>query len=296
MFDWITNSDRTIVIDLSLSVALLVSILLLRAIVVRLLKNQNLTLEARRKWAIGLRNSLAIVFIIGLFFIWAQQLNTLAVSLFAIAVAIVLATKEMILCISGTVLRIRTNAYTLGDLIQIGNLRGNVLDQTLLATTLVEVGPGQMSQQYTGRVVFFPNSLLLSTPVINETYTKDYIVHIINIPLTVEDNWEAAEKALLEASQTECGPFIKEAQWHMERLERKNWVDTPSVQPRVTVCLPEPGCINLLLRIPCPARHTSRVEQAILRRFLSDYKPVGINGHPAGNGKPASKIERSPHL
>src|SRR6185312_1988323 len=108
-------------------------------------KNRNLTLEARRRRAVGLRNSLAIVFIAGLFFIWAQQLNTLAVSLVAIAVAVVLATKEMILCISGTVLRIRTNAYTLGDRIQIGSLRGNVLDQTLLATTLIEIGPGQMS-------------------------------------------------------------------------------------------------------------------------------------------------------
>jgi hypothetical protein len=283
MFDWITSPDRTIVINLILSLILVGIVLLLRSLLVpRILKSQSLALDARRRWAVGLRNSLAGVFIVGLFFIWAQALNTLAVSLVAIAVALVLATKEMILCVSGTILRIRTNAYGLGDRIQIGNLRGNVLDQTLLATTMIEIGPGQMSQQYTGRVVFFPNSLLLSMPLINETYMKDYIVHVINIPLTVDDDWGAAEKALLEAAQVECGPFIKEAQWHMERLERKNWLDTPSVQPRVTIYLPEPGCISLLLRIPCPARYTSRVEQAILRRFLARFKPTGMKNRPSG--------------
>ena len=195
MFDWITNSDRTIVIDLSLSLALLAIILLFRALVVgRLLKNQELTLEARRRRAVGLRNSLAVIFIIGLFFHLGSAVEHVGGLAGCDRRGIVLATKEMILCVSGTVLRIRTNAYTLGDRIQIGNLRGNVLDQTLLATTLIEIGPGQMSQQYTGRVVFFPNSLLLGTPVINETYMKDYIVHIINIPLTVEDDWEEPRK------------------------------------------------------------------------------------------------------
>ncbi|MEK7269069.1 MAG: mechanosensitive ion channel protein MscS, partial [Nitrospirota bacterium] len=62
---------------------------------------------------------------------------------------------------------------------------------------------------------------------------------------------------------------------HMKQLEGKNWLDAPSVEPRVSLHVPEPGRLNLLLRIPTPAHRTSRVEQAILRRFLQAFKLAG---------------------
>lgn len=245
----------------------------MRAILVRaVLKSQSLAVESRRRWVVSIRNTIASIFVVGMIFIWAHQLSTFAVSLVAIAVALVLATKELLLCISGSVLRIGANAYSLGDRIQIAGLRGNVVDESLLATTVLEIGP---SHQYTGRAVVFPNSLLISSPLINETYMKKYIIHVITIPLTINDDWKAAEKVLLEAARAECGPFMEEARRHMKQLERENWLDAPSVEPRVNIQLPEPGCVNLLLRIPTPAQRPSRVEQMILRRFLSTFPVAG---------------------
>ncbi|MGH7166069.1 MAG: mechanosensitive ion channel family protein, partial [Nitrospiraceae bacterium] len=272
MADWFPDSLSSLVLDGLNSLILLAVLLILRTVLVRaVFKSQGLAVEARRRWVLTIRNTMVWIFIVGLIFIWGHELSAFAVSLLAIAVALVLATKELILCISGSVLRIEANAYSLGDRIEIAGLRGNVLDQTLLATTVLEIGPGAMSNQYTGRAAVFPNSLLLSHPLINETFMKEYIVHVITIPLTTEDDWQTAERVLLEAARAECAPFMAEAQRHMKQLEEKNWLDTPSVEPRVTLRLPEPGRINLLLRVPSPAHRTSRVEQAILRRFLSAY-------------------------
>jgi small-conductance mechanosensitive channel len=272
MMDWLTTSDSTVVLDALQSLVLLAVVLALRSILVRAIsRNQSLTFEARRRWAINIRNAVAVTFVIGLVFIWAHELSAFAVSLVAVAVALVLATKELLLCLSGAILRMGANVYSLGDRIEIHGLRGNVLDQNWLATTVLEIGPGQMSQQYTGRAVVFPNSLLLSHPLINETYMKVYIVHVMTIPLTADDDWRKAEQVLLDAAKAECGPFLEEARRHMKQVEGENWLDAPSVDPRVTIQLPEPGRINLLLRIPSPAHRTSRVEQAILRRFLSVF-------------------------
>ena len=275
MMEWL--QDFEIILPVALhSLILLAVVLALRLILVRaVLSRESLSVETRRRWTVNIRNALALVFIIGLIFIWAHQLSTFAVSLVAIAVALVLATKELILCISGTVLRIGVNAYSMGDRISIGGIRGNVVDQSLLATTVLETGPGHVSSQYTGRAVVFPNSLLMSSPLINETYMKEYIVHVMTIPLTSNDDWQMAEKVLLEIARTECGPFIAEARLHMKQLEGKNWLDAPSVEPRVSLHVPEPGRLNLLLRIPTPAHRTSRVEQAILRRFLQVFKLAG---------------------
>ncbi len=253
--------------------ALLVSVVALRFILLRaVVYRDSVPLDVRRRLAVQIRNVLGFVFVVGLFFILANELRAFAVSLVAIAVAVVLATKELILCLSGTALRIGANAYTIGDRIEINGVRGNVIDQTFLATTILEIGPGHVTSQYSGRAIVFPNSLLLAHPLINETYMKQYIVHIMTIPLAMTDDWQRAEKLLLKLADEECRPFLEHAARHMKELEGKNWMDVPSVKPRVSLQIPEPTRVNLLLRIPTPAHRTSRIEQAILRRFLLAFR------------------------
>lgn len=285
--NWSPFSNSIILPDIVKSLILLVMVLTGRLVLMRAVTHSaSLSVETKRRWVLMIRNVVAAIFVIGLAFIWAHELSTFAVSLVAIAVALVLATKELILCLSGTVLRAGANAYTLGDRIEISGTRGNVIDQNLLATRVLEIGPGHSSSQYTGRAVVFPNSLLLSHPVINETYMKEYVVQVLTIPLMMEDDWQAAERLLLEIAMSECAPFMEEARVHMKQLEGKAWLDAPSVEPRVSLHVPEPGRIDLLLRVPSPAHRTSRLEQAILRRFLlaftgktkSEDKPISLRG------------------
>lgn len=245
------------------------------------LKRVDIVGEVRRRRAVNIRNGMLMILILGILFIWAPQLQTLAVSLLAIAVALAIATKEVIDCISGNFVRILNGAYSVGDRIEMGGVRGNVVDVNLLATTILEIGPGQTSHQYTGRAMTVPNSVLLRNAVTNESYSKDYRLHIITIPLSTTDDWQEAERILLGAANDECLPFLEQAKRHMKKLEGKTWLDAPSIEPRVTFHLPEPGRINLLLRIPCPTRFPARLEQAILRRFLSQFRfgpPLVSNG------------------
>ena len=116
----------------------------------------------RRRWSVTIRNTLILVSIIGLAIIWAPQLQNFAVSLIAIAVALVLATKELLDCLTGSLLRTASKAYAVGDRIEINGTRGNVVDHNFLTTTLLEIGPGQTSHQYTGRAIVIPNNQLLS--------------------------------------------------------------------------------------------------------------------------------------
>ncbi len=236
-----------------------------------LLKAPEISVETHRRWTVSIRNLLLTLFILGMIFIWAPRLQTFAVSIFAVAVALVLATKELIACLSGSGLRMLTKAYGLGDRIEIGGIRGNVVDHNALTTTILEIGPGQTSHQYTGRAMVIPNSFIFIHPITNETYTKKFRLHIITIPLSTDDDWKTAERLLLQAGEEEAAPFIGEARAYFKDLEGKLWLDAPSVEPRVTIQIPEPGRINLLLRIPCPTQFPSRLEQAILRKFLADF-------------------------
>ncbi len=119
-------------------------------------------MEAKRRWVVSVRNSMVFVFLLGLVVIWAHELQAFAVSLVALAAALVLATKELLLCWSGAALRVGGKVYSVGDRIQIAGHRGVVLDHDIFATKLLEIGPGQSSHLYTGRVTVFPNSLLFT--------------------------------------------------------------------------------------------------------------------------------------
>lgn len=278
------------------SLAFVLIIVLLRTALVRLIvSRQSITVENRRRWLVNIRNGIIFALIIGLIIIWASELRHVALSLAAIAVAIVIATKELLLCFSGAFFRASTNAYTVGDCISVNELRGDVIDQNLFGTTILELGPGQNTRQYTGRTVILPNSLLLTHPVISETYMGEYIVHFITIPLSVRDDWRQAEAVLLRIAGEECAPFVEAARRHMVSLEKKHWIDTPSVDPRVTFYLHDPGIVKVLLRVPAPARKKGRVEQAIIRRFLEEYRFADAMNHPSmplvgeGDASPKNK-------
>ncbi len=270
MPSWLPHIDSSAVLDGITSILLLFSLLILRTLIVRAIaKNPTLSMEAKRRWVVSVRNTMVFVLLVGLVVIWAHELQAFGLSLVALAAALVLATKELILCWSGAALRIGGKVYAVGDRIQIAGHRGVVLDHDIFATKLLEIGPGQASHLYTGRVTVFPNSLLFSNALVKENPGQEYGLYILVIPLRDQDDWRDAEQHLLDAAKAECTPFMEEAGRQMKLLEQANLLEAPSPSPRITIQLSEPGRINLVLRFPAPDRGRSRVEQAILRRYLT---------------------------
>lgn len=151
--------------DALASIALLLALILARLIAGRALQRRDsLTEQVARRWTANVRNLLVLIAVVGLIMIWAPQLRTFALSLTAVAVAIVVATKELLLCLSGAALRTFTRAFTVGDIIEIGSSRGEVLDLNLLAARLQEFEDRAGSITPTGRTIVLPYSLLFSSP------------------------------------------------------------------------------------------------------------------------------------
>jgi small-conductance mechanosensitive channel len=261
--------DSMVALDGLKSLILLLTLVVVRSLIVRwIARNPTLSMEAKRRWVVTTRNSVVFAFLIGLVIIWAHELQAFAVSIVALAAALVLATKELILCWSGAALRVGGKVYAVGDRIQIAGHRGVVLDHDIFATKLLEIGPGQSAHLYTGRVTVFPNSLLFTNPLIKENPEQEYGLYTVVVPIKNDEDWQRAERVLLDAAKTECAPFMNEAARQMKLMEQANLLEAPSPEPRITIQLPESGKLHLVLRFPAPDRGRSRIEQAILRRYL----------------------------
>jgi small-conductance mechanosensitive channel len=270
MLTWLPHIDSSVVLDGLKSILWLLFLLILRTLIVRAIsKNPALSMEAKRRGVVSVRNTVVFALLVGLIVIWAHELEAFAVSLVALAAALVLATKELILCLSGAALRVGGKVYAVGDRIQIAGHRGVVLDHDVFATKLLEIGPGQASHLYTGRVTVFPNSLLFTNALVKENPGQEYGLYILTVPLKDKDEWRDAERHLLDAAKAECSPFMEEAGRHMKLLEQTTLLEAPSPEPRITIQLTDAGRIQLVLRFPAPDRGRSRIEQAILRRYLT---------------------------
>ncbi|MCK7543687.1 mechanosensitive ion channel family protein [Marinobacter bryozoorum] len=249
---------------LGTTLALLLIVLLSRAVLSKVIRTSIQSTELRRKWLVQTRNGLILIFLLGLVLIWGQELRTLALSIVAIAVAFVVATKELILCFIGSLVKGGARSFDIGDRIQVKDFRGDVIDQNLLATTILEVGPGKFTHQRTGRATVIPNSLFVSEPVINESFTEDYVLHVFTVPFKRDDNWQLAQQVLLDATQAQCEPFLETARRYMRRLGDRRGLEVPMVDPRVSIQVPLANEIHLVVRFPCRPSQRSAIEQAVL--------------------------------
>lgn len=259
------------ILRLLVSTALLIlAIVILRTLAARFIRRNIASAELRGRLLVNFRNGFVLLAILGLALIWGDQLRSLALSIVAIAVAFVVATKELILCISGAILKSGAGSFNLGDRIQVEDFRGDVIDQTLLATTILEVGPGKTGHQRTGRMIVIPNALFVSEPVINESFTDHWDFHVFTVPFLREDDWRSAQKALLAAATRHCQPYLESVRKHMNKVGVSRGLEVPSVDPRVTMHAPLAEEIHLTVRLPTRSGQRSYIEQAILSEVFAD--------------------------
>lgn len=261
----------TIATKLISTTILIIVILIIRKYVVKSINNKETLLPThKRQWIVRVRN-ITIFLIFGvLVVVWIEQLRTIAASIVVIAAAIVIATKEFLLNVVGFFYRTTSKFVSVGDRIEVAGIRGDVIDQNLMGITLIEVGPGDKTHQYTGLTIFLPNSQFLSTTIKNETFLwSDYVFHLMTIPIKSDSDWHRAEKALMQAAIDVSKPYIEKARNVMRSQALQQNLEEPNADPRIQIQIAEPDVYFLVLRVPVPARKRARLEQEITRRYLS---------------------------
>ena len=98
---------------------LLAAIIILRTLTARFIRHKVKAPELKGRLLANTRNGFLLLILLGLAIIWGDQLRTLALSILAIAVAFVVATKELISCITGSLLKGGSGSFNIGDRIQI---------------------------------------------------------------------------------------------------------------------------------------------------------------------------------
>jgi len=228
-----------------------------------------LTRETKLRAAVFWRNFSFLIAIVLLVFVWRTELRAAALSLAALSVALVLAGKESFTSMLGYIHHTTSRSFGFGDVIEVNGLKGEVIDQTLLSTTLLEMSEEHL---FTGKVVQFPNSFYITHALKNHSRLGDYQLGMVSIPLASGADPEKAQRMLAEVADSVCSEYVAPTHAALRELEGEQFIVMPSPEPRVSIRIGDGGKATLLLRFPCPASQRTRTEQELLLKYLAAMK------------------------
>lgn len=218
-----------------------------------------------------------IILSISIFFLWFSQLQSVFVSLLAFAAAIVIALKEIIMCITGGMLIGFNKYFVNGDRIEVDGLKGFVVGKTITATKLLEIGPERNSQQTTGNIISIPNSVFLAKSIVNQSNLQNYSIRSFIFSPFSPELYDISETKLLEIANAVARDYLKQARDSISSFCKKEGITTPTIEPRVKLLLSENNEAKLLLKMPVDNKDVANIEQRIHREYYAQviiHRPV----------------------
>lgn len=206
------------------------------------------------------------VIVIGLVVTWIPEIQSFALSIAAIAVAIAIGLKEFIMCFMGTLSRASADLFNIGDRIHINGIEGDVMRIGFLYTEIIEVKGGH---QRSGNVVRIPNSLFLLHPVLTEVIVNEHLLSTLVFPLPFEYFRPDLKKKLLEIAQKYGEEVHEQVQGKFKKFARQKGFSEVNTKPRVIIHLVDYEEIKLILRFAVKEQDRITIEQQITDEFMA---------------------------
>ena len=260
--------EKVIVTALLIGVALLASHLW-----ARYLSRGAISAEKRRLHLVWARNIIWFAALLVILSVWASTIAGFALSVAAVAGALLIVSKELVMCVHGYLYVTLVQPYKIGDVIEFNQLHGRVVDIDMFATTLVEL---DQTGQRTGKVAEFPNGLLLTHSLINASPNGAYALHAIQIPIPerLSQDLDRLEAAALAAADRATAAWSEEAMNHFRKASEESFIELPSGRTKVSWDFSDPEHLVLVIRVACPVGQRAKVEQAVFRDTWRALSPA----------------------
>ncbi len=141
--------------------------------------------------------------------VFSDKLAGLTVFLGMAGAGVAFALQEVIASVAGWVAMSFGRFYHIGDRVQLGGIKGDVIDIGVLRTTLMECGGWINGDQYNGRVVRVANSFIFKEPVYNYSSDFPFLWDEITIPIKYGSNYDMARKAFQGVLEDITGEYAR---------------------------------------------------------------------------------------
>ena len=255
---------------LLISLAVIIILTLVRAIVLRIIWKKTEEAALRYRWQ---KTTTYIIVFIGFFLVvrvWFAGIQSLATFIGILTAGLAIALKDLVTSFAGWIFILWRRPFIVGDRIEIGTYRGDVIDVRVFKFSLMEIGNWVDAEQSTGRIVHVPNSLVLSDVLANYSQGFRFIWHEIPVLITFESNWQKAKEILLDIANKSALHLSAEAEKRVKEASKKYMVFYTTLTPTVYTSVKDSG-VMLTIRYMIEPRKRRGTEQEIWEEILSKF-------------------------
>jgi len=205
--------------------------------------------------------------------LWFQAFQSIGTFLGLLSAGLTIALRDLVTGLAGWLFIMWRRPFEVGDRIQIGQDRGDVIDLRVFQFTLLEIGNWVDSDQSTGRIIHIPNGRILSEVMANYSKGFQFIWDEIAVLITFESDWRKAKKILQAVADKHCEQLSQEAEKRVKEAARRYMIFYKTLTPTVYTSVKDSGVL-LTIRYLCRPQRRRGSKQAIWEDILEAFAQV----------------------
>jgi small-conductance mechanosensitive channel len=167
--------------------------------------------------------------------IFNDKLGGFTMALGVAGAGIAFALQEVIASFAGWLAIMFGGFYKTGDRVQLGGIKGDVMDIGVLRTTIMETGQWVDGDLYNGRIVLIANSFVFKEPVFNYSGEFPFLWDEIKIPIMYGSNYDKAKLILEQIGQSIEGNIDATSQEKWSELQLKYKLEDAQTEPMISI-------------------------------------------------------------
>ena len=273
MFENLFNIEKELLNRIIQTVLIIVGIWVINKLSVRFLYRGD-SEEMRKQY--HLRKVIEYTtFFIGLLIIgnlWVSNFQSVTTFLGLLSAGIAIALKDIFVNIAGWAFIYLRKPFDVGDRIQIGDVKGDVIDLRLFQFSLLEIGNWVDADQSTGRVVHVPNGKVFTDAQANYSIGFNYIWNEQVIYITLKSDFKKAKAILLDILNTHLKDELKMAEKEFLKAKHEHLIVYKQFTPMIFTDITERG-IQLSMRYLCNPKKRRMMAHTITESILERLGP-----------------------
>lgn len=250
-------------------VFILISTWLLRKGLERTIKDNTMRYRARKIIRLV---SYVLVFLVIISYVTQVQYFSIAIGLFSAGLAFAL--QEVILSIAGWISIFSSELYKPGDRIEINNVKGDVIDISILRTTLMEIGEWVNSDNYNGRIVQVSNSQVFKGFIRNYSTDFPFLWDEITLPIRYGSDIQYTAKTISETAESVLNEYAEYASQHWKKMVKKYLIENANVHPTLTLH-PNDNWVQFNLRFVVDYKSRRTTKDKLYKAILEAVEKAG---------------------
>jgi len=202
--------------------------------------------------------------------IWFGGLTGWSAYLGLVSAGLAIALQDPLVNLAGWIFISVRKPFVVGDRIEIGGHRGDVIDLRLFQFSLIEIGNWVDADQSTGRIIHVPNGWVFKQTTANYTAGFKFIWDEISVMVTFESDWRRAKEILSGVAAKHTVIKDEEASEEVRRASRKYMIFFQHLTPIVWTSVADSGVV-LTMRYICEPRRRRGTETAIWEDILTAF-------------------------